>query len=202
MRLVVATRNEGKVRELRRVFGELGVELVTLDELRDVPEVVEDRDTFEGNAAKKAVEVARATGLPALADDSGLEVDALGGAPGVFSARYAGEKATDVENNRELLEALAGEPPERRTARFRCVLAFADPQGPLGDRVHLAHGTCEGRIVASPRGDNGFGYDPLFELEGDGRTLAELRPEEKACVSHRARAAQRMRDFLADYLSR
>ena len=198
MRILLATRNRGKLRELERLFEGIGVELVTLDDVASVPEVVEDRDTFEGNARKKARETARASGLPTLADDSGLEVDVLGGAPGVWSARYAGEGASDADNNRKLLEALSAVPPEARTARFHCALAFADPSRGLGEGdEHVAHGTCEGRIVDEPRGDNGFGYDPLFELAADGRTLAELPPEEKARISHRAAAARRMRDFLA-----
>ncbi len=200
MRLVVATRNAGKLRELRRLFEGLDLELVSLDEVGGVPDVVEDRDTFEGNARKKAREVAALTGLPALADDSGLEVDALGGAPGVWSARYAGEGATDETNNEKLLAALEDVPADRRTARFRCALAFADPAGPLGQGEHVEHGTCEGRIAFAPRGRSGFGYDPLFELAGDDRTLAEVGPEDKARVSHRAQAARRMRTFLSQYL--
>ena len=202
LRILLATRNRGKLRELERSFDGIGVELVTLDDVRAVPEVVEDRDTFEGNARKKARETAIASGLPTLADDSGLEVDALDGAPGVWSARYAGEDATDEDNNRKLLDALRAVPAEARTARFRCVLAFADPRRELDEgHEHVEDGTCEGRIVFAPRGDNGFGYDPLFELAGDGRTLAELPPREKAEKSHRAAAARKMRDFLATLLA-
>jgi XTP/dITP diphosphohydrolase len=203
VRLLVATRNAGKVRELRRLLAELeGVELVGLDGFADVPDVVENAATFEGNAAKKAREMAAATGLPTLADDSGLEVDALGGAPGVRSARYAGRHGDDEANNDRLLRELSGVPDAERTARFRCALAFADPDGPLGDEVIVVHGVVEGRITHARRGEGGFGYDPLFELAGDTRTTAELSAEEKNAVSHRADAARRMRSRLRDYLAR
>jgi XTP/dITP diphosphohydrolase len=193
--LVFATRNRGKLVELRELLP--GIEVRSLDELGDVPEVVEDQDTFAGNAAKKAREVA---GLPALADDSGLEVDALGGAPGVWSARYAGEGQGDAANNAKLLAALAGVPPERRTARFRAVLALADPRGPLGDRVLTADGTCEGVILDAPRGTGGFGYDPLFFAPELGRTFAEAGVGSKSELSHRARAMRAMRPQLLAYL--
>lgn len=201
MKLLVATTNSGKLRELERLFSGLDVQLVSLRDVGDVPEVVEDLDTFEGNARKKAREIAEATGLPTLADDSGLEVDVLDGAPGVRSARYSGESATDRSNNDELLEALRDVPGGRRTARFRCVLALCDPGGPL-EGEHVEHGACEGRIARAPRGEEGFGYDPLFVLEGTDQTLAEVGPERKSRVSHRARAAERMRAFLAGYLAR
>lgn len=202
VRLLVATRNPGKVRELSRLLAPAleGVELAGMDAFADVPDVVEDADTFEGNAKKKALEVARATGLPTLADDSGLEVDALDGAPGVYSARYAGTHGDDEANNDALLEALSGVPDEERTARFRCALAFADPAGPLGDESHVAHGVVEGRVIHERRGTNGFGYDPLFLLAGDTRTTAELSAEEKDAVSHRAEAARAMLPWLRDYL--
>jgi XTP/dITP diphosphohydrolase len=199
MRVVVATRNRGKLAELRRLLAGLPLELVGLDAVGPVPEVVEDGDTFEANAAKKAREVAVATGLPALADDSGLEVDALGGAPGVRSARFAGEGATDQANNRLLLERMAAVPGPERTARFRCVLAFADPAGPLGHRVHLEEGVCEGHIAEAPRGQDGFGYDPLFVPQGMARSMAELSPDEKNGLSHRGRACRAMARFLGRY---
>jgi XTP/dITP diphosphohydrolase len=144
--------------------------------------------------------VAAATGLPALADDSGLEVDALGGAPGVRSARFAGEGATDEANNRLLLERLATVPAAQRTARFRCVLAFADPAGPLGERLHLEEGACEGHIAEAPRGQGGFGYDPLFVPQGMARSMAEVPPELKDSLSHRGQATRNMRRFLANYV--
>lgn len=202
MKVLVATRNAGKLRELQRLFEGIGVELLSLADVPELPEVEEDRDTFEGNACKKASETARAAGLPTLADDSGLEVDALDGAPGVWSARYAGEGATDAANNEKLLAALADVDAEGRSARFRCALAFADPAGPLGEDEHVEHGTCEGRVTLEPRGEGGFGYDPLFELSGGDRTLAEVSPEEKAQLSHRAEAARKMRAFLVKYVSR
>lgn len=199
-RLLVATGNRGKLAELRRLFAELPVEVIGLDAVGPVPQVVEDGDTFEANAAKKARQTAEVTGMMTLADDSGLEVDALGGAPGVRSARFAGEDATDEANNRLLLARLEGRPPEERTARFRCVLALADPGGPFGDAVHLENGVCEGRVLEAPRGEGGFGYDPLFVAEGEERTMAELPPETKNRLSHRGRASARMRTFLAEYL--
>lgn len=203
MKLLVATRNAGKVRELSRLFASLdGMELVGLDQFPDVPEVHEDADTFEGNAIKKALELAHATGLATLADDSGIEVDALGGAPGVYSARYAGEHGDDEANNAKLIEALRDVEDARRTARFRCALAFADPGGPLGERVHVEHGVVEGSVLRAPRGSGGFGYDPLFLLRGDTRTTAELPADEKNAISHRAEAARKMCVFLRDYLGR
>lgn len=202
MKLLVATRNPGKVRELSRLFAELeGVTVVGLDALSTPPpEVVEDADTIEGNAIKKAAELARASGLPTLADDSGLEVDALEGAPGVSSARYAGVHGDDEANNRKLLRELEG--VSDRRARFRCALAFADPSGLLGERVHVEHGVLEGSILEAPRGEGGFGYDPLFLPEGESRSAAELSPEEKNAISHRAAAARKMCVFLRGYVRR
>ncbi len=205
MRIVVATRNRGKVAELDRLLGGVGgvggVELVSLDALVEVPEVVEDGATFAENAAKKAREYAAATELPTIADDSGLEVDALGGAPGVSSARYAGDDATDAANNAKLLRALADVPDAARTARFRCVLAFADPAGALGADVHLEDGAVEGAILHAPRGAGGFGYDPLFLPHGGTLTTAELPPDVKDQLSHRGQAARKLRAFLAGYLA-
>jgi len=197
--LVFATRNRGKLVELRELLP--GIEVRSLDDVH-VPEVVEDADTFVGNAAKKAREVSAACGLPALADDSGLEVDALDGAPGVYSARYAGitGDGADAANNEKLLVALAGVPPERRTARFRAVLALADARGPLGDRVITAEGACEGVILGAPRGSGGFGYDPLFFAPELGMTFAEAGVGPKGERSHRARAMRAMRPQLLAYL--
>jgi XTP/dITP diphosphohydrolase len=178
-RLVFASGNRHKVAEIAAMLAPRGwaVEPLTLT-------VEEDAATFAGNAEKKARAALAATGLPSLADDSGLEVDALGGAPGVLSARYAGEPCDDAANNAKLLAALDGVPDARRTARFRCALVFVDG---AGARLE-ADGACEGRIGHAARGSGGFGYDPLFILDGDGRTMAELTPEEKNRVSHRARA--------------
>jgi XTP/dITP diphosphohydrolase len=203
--LVFATRNKGKLVELRQLLD--GLAVLSIDEAaqrigRAIPEVVEDAETFAGNARKKAHEVSAATGLPALADDSGLEVDALGGAPGVYSARYAGEGKGDAANNAKLLEALAGVPADRRTARFRASLALADVHGPLGDATITADGVCEGVILDAPRGTGGFGYDPLFFSPELSQTFAEAGVGTKSHLSHRARAMQAIRPQLLDYLKR
>ncbi len=182
MKLLAATRNPGKLAEIRALFDLPGIRIVGADELAGLPGVDEDGATFEANAVKKAVTLARAAGLWALADDSGLEVDALGGAPGVRSARYAGEAADPRANNRKLLAALAGRAD--RAARFRCVVALSDPAG----EVRTAAGACEGRIVEAPRGARGFGYDPLFAPAGETRTFAEMPPAEKHARSHRGAA--------------
>jgi len=201
--LVFATRNRGKLVELRLLLPDvdvLGVDEAAARLGRDIPEVDEDADSFEGNARKKAREVARATGFPALADDSGLEVDALGGAPGVWSARYAGVGSSDAANNAKLLAALAGVPADRRTARFRSVLALADVAGPLGDDEITADGVCEGVVIDAARGTGGFGYDPLFLLPELGQTFAELGVGTKGERSHRARAMQAIKPRLLAYL--
>ncbi len=193
-RLVVGTRNAGKLAEIRRLLADFPVEAASLDAWPDAPEVEEDGDTFEANACKKALETARAIGEWVAADDSGLEVDALGGAPGVRSARYAGDPKDDEANIAKLLQELRGTPPEERGARFRCVVALASPA-----RVELvAEGACEGRIVEPPRGSNGFGYDPVFFYEPLGKTFAELSPEEKNAVSHRGRALVEFRRRLQE----
>ena len=189
-RVVLATRNQGKVKEFNRLFAQIGWECVSLAEFADPQEVVEDGDTFEANAVKKAVTISTYLNMPAVGDDSGLEVDALGGRPGVYSARYAGEQATDEENWRKLLQELADVPNERRTARFRCTLALVEP----GAEPIIATGACEGVIAHEPRGTNGFGYDPVFYLPGKFKMMAELSPEEKNEISHRAEA---MRNLLA-----
>lgn len=199
MRLLVATRNRGKLSELRALLADDdALELVCLADLPPLPEVVEDGDTFLHNAQKKARETAMASGLPTLADDSGLLVDALHGAPGVYSARFAGEDASDQDNNRLLRQRLEAVPVESRTARFRCVLALAAPDGTLGPHTH---GDCEGRIVSKARGENGFGYDPLFEVVGLGRTMAELTSDEKSALSHRGAAARALHGELAGWLA-
>lgn len=201
-RLVVATRSAHKLRELRELLALENAELVSLDDLSVDGEAVEDGETFEANAALKARWAARATGLPALADDSGLEVDALDGRPGVRTRRYAGENATDAENNAKLLGALDGLPAERRGARYVCVLALAQPSD-AGSRGGLPlvvrRGTCRGRIATEPRGNGGFGYDPIFEPEQEepgGRTLGQWSADEKNRISHRGRAARRMTPVL------
>ncbi len=202
-RILVATRSTHKLRELRELLSLVRDTLVTLDDLGIAGDPVEDGETFETNATIKARFGVRASGLPTLADDSGIEVDALGGAPGVRTRRYAGEDATDEENNAKLLAALAGLPPERRGARYVCVLALALPgdAGPRGGvTVTVTRGTCRGRIATAPRGTGGFGYDPIFEPAAEppgGRTLGLWTPAEKNAVSHRARAARRMAPKLA-----
>ena len=200
----MATRSTHKLRELRELLGPLRAQLVDLDDVGVRDEAIEDGDTFEANASKKARFYATLSGLPTLADDSGLEVDALDGGPGVRTRRYAGELATDEENNVRLLAALAGLEPSRRGARYRCVLAVALPEerGPRGGmRVRLAHGTCEGRIATAARGHGGFGYDPIFEPAAErpgGRTLGQWTAEAKNRISHRGRAARRMHAILTD----
>jgi XTP/dITP diphosphohydrolase len=201
--LVFATRNPGKLVELRQLLADLDLAVWSLDQLdqkgREVPEVIEDGDTFEANAGKKALEVSRATGLPALADDSGLEVDALAGAPGVRSARFAGPDAGDQANNARLLHALRDVPEDRRGARFRSALALADTAGPLGDALITTAGVCEGRILLGPRGTGGFGYDPLFLVPELGATFAELGVGTKNDLSHRARAMAAMKPHIVRY---
>jgi XTP/dITP diphosphohydrolase len=208
-RLLVATRSRHKLREL----GELldlppGAQLLSPDDLGIEGEPHETGRTFETNARIKARYYAARSGLPTLADDSGLEVDALGGGPGVFTRRYAGPAATDADNNAKLLRELGGLPAERRGARYVCVLALALPgeAGPRGAvRVLSRRGTCRGRIATGLRGDGGFGYDPLFEPQQEppgGRTLGEWSAAEKHAVSHRARAARRMAPVLREVLVR
>ncbi len=201
MRIVLATRNPGKVAELRALLADLPVELVSAAEVAGAPEVEEDAPTLEGNARKKALALHAHTGLPALADDTGLEVDALGGRPGVHSARYASQgepapaeagdaEAGDAANRARLLRELQLAP--RRAARFRTALAFA-----VGDdEVRFFEGVCEGAITQDERGTGGFGYDAIFQPEGEVRTFAEMPAEEKNRISHRRRAL----DGLADYL--
>ncbi len=207
-RIVVATRSVHKLRELRELLHPSVAELISLDDA-GVPadlEPVEDGTTFAANARIKARAYARLTGLPTLADDSGIEVDALDGGPGVYTRRYAGPDATDAQNNAKLLAALGGSPPELRGARYVCVLALADgsvggPARGLVPIVAQTRGTCRGRIATAPRGTGGFGYDPIFEPRSEppgGRTLGLWTAEEKHRISHRARAAGRMAARLAD----
>ena len=201
-RLVVATRSAHKLAELRTLLDVPHAELVSLDDLGIEGDVDETGATFEANAALKARHAARVTGLAALADDSGLEVDALGGGPGVRTRRYAGEDATDEQNNTKLLRALDGLSPDRRGARYVCVLALALPaeRGPRGGQpLTVVRGTCRGRIARAPRGSGGFGYDPIFEPSSEppgGRTLGEWSQEAKNAISHRGAAARRMTPIL------
>jgi XTP/dITP diphosphohydrolase len=186
--IVIASKNQGKIREIRRIYADLPVSIV---EIADLPDVVEDGATFSENARKKAIAAARHSGRWALADDSGLEVDALGGAPGVHSARWSG--GGDEANNDKLLAELRDVPAPARTARYRAVVVVADPQGRI---VAEAEGSCEGLIGFERRGTGGFGYDPLFIVPEHGRTMAELSPEVKNALSHRGQALRRLREPL------
>lgn len=186
-RLVVATRNRAKGQELAELLAPLGLEVHNLADYPAALEVEESGESFAANAAKKACQQAQQLGEWVVADDSGLEVDALGGRPGVYSARYAGPNATDEQNNQRLLDELQGVPLQQRTARYVCHLALADPQGTIRAE---AEAYCRGRIASRPRGSHGFGYDPLFEIIEYRRTFGELPPAVKACLSHRARAIQ------------
>jgi XTP/dITP diphosphohydrolase len=191
--LVLATRNRNKVIELVALLGDLGITIRTLDEFPDAPDVVEDGDTCEANAVKKARVIAEFTGLPAVADDTGLEVDALGGRPGVYAARYAGEDATYEDNCRKLLRELTGVPREQRTARFLTVAAIALPS----DGIRVAQGTLEGVIAEEASGTLGFGYDPVFLIPKLGKTLAQLPADQKNMISHRAKAFAKVREMLS-----
>lgn len=201
--LLVATGNPGKIREFRRLLADLpGVAVRGLSDVPTMAEPIEDGERFEDNATIKAVSAARITGMLTLSDDSGLEVDALGGAPGVYSARYAGEGADDGANNDRLLRELQGVVDAERGARYRVVLALVDPAGPLGLSPHFERGACEGRVVHAPVGDGGFGYDPIFQPAAHDCTMAQLSPEQKSAIDHRGQAVQKMRSFLVDYLKR
>lgn len=199
--LVLATRNRHKVEELADLFDDLPVRVVSAADLPGVPDVVEDGETLEANALKKAREVAVAVGEMCLADDTGLFVEALDGAPGVYAARYAGPEATYADNCRRLLLELEGVPEERRGAYFATVMAFVDPRAPGGPVERTVEGRVEGRILTASRGEGGFGYDPVFLLPDHGQTLAEMSLNEKNQISHRALAARRMHDVLSEYLT-
>ena len=190
-RLVLGTGNPGKVEELRTLLADLSVELVPGSSLEAPPDVVEDADTLAGNARKKAEAYRAAAGLPALADDTGLEVAALDGRPGVRTARFAGPDATPDDNKRKLLDVLDG--VDDRRARFRTVVALVDDTG----QAHTFEGVCEGTITLAPRGDGGFGYDPLFRPDGHDETFAEMPPAAKNEISHRRKALDALRQFLA-----
>jgi len=202
MKIVMATTNRGKVKELEAILTQdpafADVEILTLTEA-GLPnfEYEETADTFEGNAIGKAIAAAQAANLLAIADDSGLCVDALGGQPGIYSARWAGESATEADRNRLLLERLAGVPEAERTARFVCVMALATPSG----KIVAAEGTCHGIITSESKGNTGFGYDPVFYVPNLGRTFAELAPVEKNMVSHRRAAINNLAPRLYDVLA-
>jgi XTP/dITP diphosphohydrolase len=199
MEIVLATRNKKKIEEIRRITVDLPISILSLDNFPDCPETVEDRDTFEGNAIKKAIEVSKCTGKPALADDSGLEVNALGGAPGVFSARYAGNEGggnNDVRNYEKLLFELKNVPDGKRGARFVCCMALAFPDS----LVKTFFGYVEGRIGHEPKGQTGFGYDPVFIPKNYKTTFAEMSGEEKDKLSHRGKALMKLAASLHSLL--
>jgi XTP/dITP diphosphohydrolase len=196
MQLLVATRNKHKLKELRELLKDLPLEVVSAADIRGLKETVEDGATVRDNAAKKAVETAAAAKMLTLADDTGLEVDALKGEPGVRSARFASEGATYHENNKELLRRLEGVALEKRSARFRCVMAIADEKG----LYECVEGICNGTIIEAERGGGGFGYDPLFLSDGQTKTFAEISPDVKNRISHRAKAMQKAWAVLSRYL--
>ena len=194
--VVIATRNEGKLREIKDILAPWSLKILSLKDFPEIPEIIEDGSTFAENAAKKAREVTRQTGRLAIADDSGLVVDALHGKPGVFSSRYGGEKATDEERFQKLLAEMTEIPEGKRQAAFVCTIALATPQG----KVELLEGRCRGQIAFAPRGEHGFGYDPIFSLPELGKTMAELDPEVKNRLSHRARALEKLKELLPTIL--
>jgi len=192
MEIVLATRNKKKVEEIRRILYGLNISLLTLDDFPYCPEVDENADTFEGNAIKKAVEIAQCTGKTAVSDDSGIEVYALDGAPGVKSARYAGDQSDDFANNEKLLNELAGITHEARGARFIYIIAIAFPDG----KTQTFQGIVEGYVGKKPVGTMGFGYDPLFYPKGLDMTLGQMSPEEKDSLSHRSDALEKLKTYL------
>jgi len=197
MEIVLATRNKKKIEEIKRITADLTVTILSLDNFPNCPETVEDRDTFEENAVKKAVEVCQCTGKPALADDSGLEVDALNGAPGVYSARYAGgTSGNDIRNYEKLLAELKDVPDDKRGAQFVCCIALSFPDGTVKTFFGYTKG-CIGRV---PKGKTGFGYDPVFIPESHKRTFAEMTGSEKDSLSHRGKALEKVADFLHSQL--
>lgn len=197
-KLVLASGNKGKLNEFNTLLAPLNITVQSLADYPDMPETIEDGETFSENAIKKAREAAAFTGLPALADDSGLEVDYLNGQPGVYSARFAGEPKDDAANNRKLLELLKDVTREQRTARFRCVIAFCTPDG----KVDTSDGTCEGYILEEEKGSGGFGYDPLFYVPKYSKTFAELEMAEKNKISHRGKALQGIVNILAERVNK
>ncbi|MCS7214680.1 MAG: XTP/dITP diphosphatase [Thermodesulfovibrio sp.] len=197
MKIVIASRNKKKTEELKRILEELDITILSVDDFHGLEEVQEDGLTFDENALKKARYVCQKTGLPSVSDDSGLEVDLLGGKPGVRSARYAGDKATDEDNIKKLLGALEGVPLEKRTARFVCCIALVFPDG----KEYIFWGYVRGKISELPRGSQGFGYDPVFIPDGFEKTFAEMQPYEKDKISHRKEALDKLKDFLVKFVA-
>lgn len=194
--ILIATNNAGKGRDFEALFTPLGIQVLTLNDIKEKIEVEETGTTFEENAILKAETVASLLGKVVIADDSGLEIDALDGAPGVYSARYAGADSTDAKNIDKALEALQGVPSEERTARFRCVLAIAGP----GIQTEVFSGSCEGKITEERQGANGFGYDPIFYIPAQACTMAELTPDEKSAISHRGAALAKLQTKLPQFI--
>ena len=195
--VVIATHNPGKMREIASILDYPQVKFLSLLDFPEIPEIIEDGITFAENAQKKAMVISRLTGRFAIADDSGLCVQALQGRPGIFSSRFAGENATDKERYQKLLRQMQGIPLAKRKATFFCAIAIASPQG----QVQVVEGKCSGLISLSPRGTHGFGFDPIFLLPKLGKTMAELAPEEKNKISHRARALKKLKRILPTFLS-
>lgn len=195
--VIIATQNKGKAKDFEALFGPLGYEVLTLRDVAKDMDVEETGVTFEENAILKAEAVAEALQTTVIADDSGLEIDALDGEPGVYSARYAGEAKSDEANIEKVLAKLESVPEEQRTARFRCVLAIASPN----KKTRTYSGSCEGLILSERRGDHGFGYDPIFFVPNEGKAMAELVPEEKAAISHRGNAIRELKKAMPEWLS-
>jgi XTP/dITP diphosphohydrolase len=196
--LIVASRNKGKVREIKELLANLPFKVTSLLEYPQIPEIIEDGKTYRANALKKAREVARATGKMAMADDSGIEVRALGGAPGIYSSRFAGQGASEKARNKKLFAMLKGVPMPKRQARYRCVIALVDAKG---RELGVVQGTCSGYVTTRDIGKNGFGFDPLFFLKRYNKTFGQLPPSLKAKISHRARALKKFRLLLRQVIA-
>ncbi|RCK77446.1 MAG: Nucleoside 5-triphosphatase RdgB (dHAPTP, dITP, XTP-specific) [Ignavibacteriae bacterium] len=195
--LVIATRNKGKVKEIKAIFSDLNVDIIDLNNFKDIPEIYEDGETFEANALKKAREVYGILKLPVLSDDSGLEVEFLNNQPGVLSARFAGEPTNFANNNAKLLKLLENVPDVSRKARFRCVVVFKTEE-----KEEIAEGICSGKIIEQLRGTGGFGYDPLFIPDGFNLTFAEMPQELKNKISHRAQALNKIKPFIVHFFNK
>ncbi|TDX48809.1 XTP/dITP diphosphatase [Orenia marismortui] len=192
MKLFLATGNQHKIDEMKKILANTKIEIISKNDIDSLPEVIEDQDTFIGNALKKAREISNYTGFPTISDDSGLVVEALDGSPGVYSARFAGVDASDKDNNKKLLKLLKNTPKEERGAYFSCAMAFVSPEG----EEYTVTGRCDGVIDIEEKGSGGFGYDPLFVPTGYQQSFAELGDEIKNRISHRAKALKKMKDYL------